>query len=1203
MDRAIRQEQEKALLEETVVAGSAGPADLHTVMADMAETEEKIYKAMAAANAGSQGSPSASTASPDAQALREELARMRRALEEQQQLRREAEAAATSPSAERLSEAKGRLEATQKFRQRDKAATALQARARGLLARRQSRAMLVEHKEQTAAAVKVQAGVRGALARRQSRAMLLKKQLQEEERRASEAAIKLQANVRGTLARRRSRVLLLERQLREAEEQKQRHAAVRMQAGVRGALARRQSKAMLLERQLQEEEEQRQRHAAVRVQAGVRGALARRQSKAMLLERQLQEEVEREHRRASDAAVKVQAGVRGALARRQSRAMLLERRLAEEAAMAERMEQAEARSRIDAAAALAVFSPDGTLPTGGIVEEDTFEDAPLSSRAGDQPDSDDSSDSSSDGEDDEADEDDGEAGGFEPGHQYPAASPAAYGGHMFGQQPAGYGGFAGAPGFAPHQQHPHHAYYPQQQQQHQQAAPPQPVMPIGTVAMFMTQAGPAPFLLAPGGWIPYTTPQQAAMLQATVSPAGSRAGFGSGAGGPGGDHRPRGGRGSEGATSDGSAFASDLGAAPPSSTLDGRTSVGRTRSEEEQEDAEAEARREALHERAQDRLARSRAITGSQPPPEPASAAASPGKASPPPSLPSLPAKGTPALPTGADSVATKPSQLPAKQRLEHTGGEAVAAAPVPEPSPELIVAQEAAAAAASGMAGHAAQDKPKASPASAVESPVTGAEAAAQASRGKRAPVSGLGSFMYVKNTRRKPGQEVTPDRPRYWVGRVTELSRDGVYKMHWFRETELGSSLYQPTNHYFRERVQFLRPFKLVTLEKAARAWRCFPPIQIKGDAQDSEGVAKEASAAAQAAAVTPDEAAADPDAERKETASMGPDVDGDGQPMAVGAFVFLRNGRFDSSRETASNPRYWVARVCNSAPQQGRPGATPVPPRMLDAHGRARLQWFKETAIGSGLYVEMEQTFHEPRSRFALVPGGLRFNESANLWMRQASPSQGHKILPLVFPGDEGLLAEELEAARRGSTPASTVAGGSGPGSPMAPADGADSIEASAVAAAPPSGPAPIITSPAEHPCVVDSFCFVPNHNFKSKRESASNPRFIVAQIRAVSLPTATRPASATVCVFKEEMLHSRLYVPVLTGRSVFREPLGKLKPLPAMVFDAPRNAWRLTGAFNLGARFEEPTAPFDGPDGLATSAAAQAPAAAQAGSESG
>ena len=101
---------------------------------------------------------------------------------------------------------------------------------------------------------------------------------------------------------------------------------------------------------------------------------------------------------------------------------------------------------------------------------------------------------------------------------------------------------------------------------------------------------------------------------------------------------------------------------------------------------------------------------------------------------------------------------------------------------------------------------------------------------KGKHAPLEGLKAFMYVMNAHWKAetdGKEPTAEKPRYWVGRVSEIMRSGWYRLHWYKESEPGSGLFRPTNNYFRERVAALRQFKTSVRDKAAKGWRLYPII----------------------------------------------------------------------------------------------------------------------------------------------------------------------------------------------------------------------------------------------------------------------------------------------------------------------------------------------------------------------------------------
>ncbi|KAA0165985.1 hypothetical protein FNF31_01599 [Cafeteria roenbergensis] len=204
------------------------------------------------------------------------------------------------------------------------AALAMQAAARGMLARKQTRRM--------AMAVQAVMARQAAARARQARA-------------EAQAAVLLQAGARGMMARRdveRARVAAAEaRRLAEAAAEEAR-AAEAEEVRVRMELAKAAA-----------EEE-----AARRVQAGVRGRLARKQSARMLAEKRFDESApsspdaasveewraqrEREvalelaaaqerARLESEAAVKAQAAVRGRLARKQSARMLAEKRFDESA--------------------------------------------------------------------------------------------------------------------------------------------------------------------------------------------------------------------------------------------------------------------------------------------------------------------------------------------------------------------------------------------------------------------------------------------------------------------------------------------------------------------------------------------------------------------------------------------------------------------------------------------------------------------------------------------------------------------------------------------------------------------------------------------------------------------------------------------------------------------------------------------------------
>lgn len=101
---------------------------------------------------------------------------------------------------------------------------------------------------------------------------------------------------------------------------------------------------------------------------------------------------------------------------------------------------------------------------------------------------------------------------------------------------------------------------------------------------------------------------------------------------------------------------------------------------------------------------------------------------------------------------------------------------------------------------------------------------------KGKHAPLEGLKAFMYVPNARwkrPKAGEQESPDAPRYWVGRVTEITRHRKCVLHWYRETSPGSGLYKSTNHHFAEKIGALRQFRTAVRDKAAKGWRLYPIV----------------------------------------------------------------------------------------------------------------------------------------------------------------------------------------------------------------------------------------------------------------------------------------------------------------------------------------------------------------------------------------
>lgn len=244
--------------------------------------------------------------------------------------------------------------------------------------------------------------------------------------------------------------------------------------------------------------------------------------------------------------------------------------------------------------------------------------------------------------------------------------------------------------------------------------------------------------------------------------------------------------------------------------------------------------------------------------------------------------------------------------------------------------------------------------------------------------PVS-LGSFFFSRNPKWTP-ETHSPAKPRFWVGRVVEIQRNGRVRLHWHKETELFSGVYQPTNNYFTQKASELRPFTNSAVDKVSKGWALFPVVERMT-----------------------------PDSPRREVApepvkpallgGMGPPVPSVGQePVSIGSFVFLRNARYAPAKESVALPRYWVGRV--TAVSAPTPAARPFDDR------KVKLQWLKETALGSGLFIVMPNVFTEKLSLVRVVPGGMVFDKRLQVWAR-CGDYDGATPPPLVFPGDEHLV----------------------------------------------------------------------------------------------------------------------------------------------------------------------------------------------------
>jgi len=429
----------------------------------------------------------------------------------------------------------------------------------------------------------------------------------------------------------------------------------------------------------------------------------------------------------------------------------------------------------------------------------------------------------------------------------------------------------------------------------------------------------------------------------------------------------------------------------------------------------------------------------------------------------------------------------------------------------------------------------------------------------------------MYVKNSRFDPANP-TPDNPVFWVGRIAEIMRGGRMRLHWHRETSLGSGLYVPTNNYFPEKASALQAFRAVVLDPTLKAWRTYPILERA----TIEEAAVAAARAAKAALL---------------------ESQGVQDTLAIGSFVYLRNARFKQETESPIMPRYWVARVTGitspdpqAALLAGRAAAAaavatsgvvggsilngvPVPASVLGEgamvkhslttpDGRLRLQWHREATLGGGIYVPTQHIFFEHMRVIRLVPGVMRFDARTKVWQRRppgdASPIDSPNLKPpppLIFPGDEALFssATVIKPGERNPAPITNLAGGS---STLIPG----------------------------------VFCFVLNSKYvPGAPETANAPRYWVARVVAVaplnpSLPSGTPPV-VKVQWYMEVSPASRVYRQ--TPRT-FMEKANSLHPLPGMVSDEAGGSWKLSS----GVEFDE-EATFEGVAAAAAAADAAAP----------
>jgi hypothetical protein len=418
-----------------------------------------------------------------------------------------------------------------------------------------------------------------------------------------------------------------------------------------------------------------------------------------------------------------------------------------------------------------------------------------------------------------------------------------------------------------------------------------------------------------------------------------------------------------------------------------------------------------------------------------------------------------------------------------------------------------------------------------------------------KLAPPSGqLGSFMFVKNSRfdvAKPSS----DNPRYWVGRIAEIMRGGRMRLHWHRETELCSGIYVATNNYFPEKTTSLRPFRSAAFDSSRKAWQLYPVIErITNEAELDPPLVRHAE----------DDSTGDTGTPSVKPSSVGPETDGD--EFAVGSFVFMRNARFKPDSETVEVPRYWVARVTGIPPvpprqANGKPSAPSVTSKngIISDDGKLRLQWMKETAVGSNMFGPTSNVFFESFRLCKLVPGGMRLDPVLQVWRRGTdalTPS------PLCFPGDESLIMSKILPAE-----AQRVGGGPLPAELI---NGISSNPSSKHGFMP-----SIVCEPVPAvPLVPNAFAFLKNANYRPETSGPTNPRFWI--VRVVGLvPDALGIGGPKVRVQWQAETAGESNLFKETSKLFFEVP-ETLHPLNA-TFDMSNNAWRIVSNFNEAATF--------------------------------
>ena len=200
------------------------------------------------------------------------------------------------------------------------------------------------------------------------------------------------------------------------------------------------------------------------------------------------------------------------------------------------------------------------------------------------------------------------------------------------------------------------------------------------------------------------------------------------------------------------------------------------------------------------------------------------------------------------------------------------------------------------------------------------------------------------------------------------------------WHRETDVGSDMYVATQHTFWELPKTVQVVKGgLVFDPALQVWvrpkghdgTPAPPLCFAGDEGIVASIMAERRGAAPRLPSSPVPGLG--------TSPAAPGSAGKAIALTPNCFAFLKNNKWaPEAPPSTQSPQFWVVRVV---------GVGPGPPAAGSA--LARVQWFQETEVGSGLY---RQT---PRMVSELVK---------SLRPLQAVPDAAAKAFRVVGPFDD-------------------------------------------------------------------------------------------------------------------------------------------------------------------------------------------------------